>query len=187
MPPREPNHCTNPRREKKELRNGKQERTERKERTRKIENEPRTTIQLVTNIDLLRSPARPPFFSLSTLTLRHYPLRTAERARMPETALLFFFFFQNSRLKKSSWGGVEFFASPTVLNSCFLGIPHATWTPPLLVSCGTVQLLFDSSFPFFCTSSCTKLSSYQKRFHPDDLRLAHHISSAPSTSAQQQH
>ena len=56
------------------------------------------TTQLLTNIDLLRGPERPPSFSLSTLTLRHSPVRTAERARMRETAHLsaFVYFFQNS-------------------------------------------------------------------------------------------
>ena len=52
-------------------------------------------IQLLTNIGLLRGPERHPLFSLSTPSSRHSPLRTAERARMPETALLsaFIFFF----------------------------------------------------------------------------------------------
>ena len=51
-------------------------------------------IELLTNIDLLRGPERPPFLSLSTPTSRHSPLRTAERARIPETALLSVFFFK---------------------------------------------------------------------------------------------
>ena len=53
------------------------------------------SIQLLTNIDLLRGDEKPSFFSLSILTSRHSPLRSAERARMPETALfspvMFFF------------------------------------------------------------------------------------------------
>ena len=58
-------------------------------------------IQLLTNIDLLRGPERPPFSSLSTQNSRHSPLWPAERARMPETALLsaFILFFQDSSLK----------------------------------------------------------------------------------------
>ena len=79
-----------------------------------------TVIQLLTNIDLLRDPERPPSFLLSTLTLRHSLLRTAERARMPETALLsaFIFYFQNSILKVHFLGNLKFLL-PICLNSCF--------------------------------------------------------------------
>ena len=64
---------------------------------RKYPLQTKSVIQLLTNIDLLRGPERPPFLSLSTLNSRHSPLRTVERARMmPETALLsdFIIFFK---------------------------------------------------------------------------------------------
>ena len=74
------------------------------------------TIQLLTNIGLLKGPEIPPFFSLSTLTSRHSPLRTAERAQMPETALLsaFMFCFRNSRFLKHFFFEVEVFAFPMI-------------------------------------------------------------------------
>ena len=73
-----------------------------------------TVVQLLTNIHLLRGPERPPFFSLSTLTSRHYPLRTAEWARMPETAPLsaFVYFVQDLSFKVLFLWEVEFCASP---------------------------------------------------------------------------
>ena len=50
-------------------------------------------IQLLTNIDLLRGPEMPPLFFAFTLTVRRSPLRTAERARMPETAFVSAFMY----------------------------------------------------------------------------------------------
>ena len=59
-----------------------------------------TYIKLLTNIDFLRGPERPPLFSLFTRTLRNCPLPMAEGARMPinnpsQRFSVFFFFFQN--------------------------------------------------------------------------------------------
>ena len=68
----------------------------------------RSTCTITKNINLLRGPERPSFLSHFALTLRHCPLRTSERARMPETALLSacIYIFQIQVL-----GEVEIFAS----------------------------------------------------------------------------
>ena len=56
-------------------------------------------------------------FSLSTLTSGCFPLRTAEWAPMPETAPLSasqIFYFFKMQVKKSIFGDVEIFASPSL-------------------------------------------------------------------------
>ena len=123
-------------------------------------------IQLLTSIDLLRGPERPPFFELPTLTLRHSPLQTAERARMHETALLsaFIFFFQNSGLKVLFWGKLKFLLPPC-LKLLFSG--NITY----YLDSASVRYLRNG--PVFLR---TKLSSNQ-RSQPD-ISLAHHIISS---------
>ena len=60
-------------------------------------------IDILEKIYFLIGVERLPFVSLSAITSRHSSLRTTERARMPETALLsasqILIFHQNSSLK----------------------------------------------------------------------------------------
>ena len=68
-----------------------------------------------------RIPERPPFFSLPTNRLSL--LRTAERVRMPEAALLtFFVFFTKITFSKS-------FLLPLASKLLLFGILRTTWTP----------------------------------------------------------
>ena len=104
-------------------------------------------IEVLTKIDLLRGALRGlHFFSLSTLTVRRSPLRTAERARMPGTAFSVFFFFSKFKFVRAFWGDVEILASLMFKTPVFWehGIPPGH-TPPF-VSCGTVQLFFERNF-----------------------------------------
>ena len=115
------------------------------------------------------------FFSLSILNLRHSPLRAAERARMPEPALLsasqILILFFKIQVLRSFLGGKLNFLLPLSLKLLFFG--NTTYyldTPPF-------RYLRNgpSFFDFFLDvffSSCTKLSSYQ-RPQPDYLSLAH--------------
>ena len=89
------------------------------------------------------------FFSLSTLTWRHSPLWKAERAWMPETALLSAFtfcFLKIQAFKSPLFGEFEIFASPLFKTPFLGGIPHTTRTPSPVVTCGTVQLFFARKF-----------------------------------------
>ena len=110
---------------------------------------PGTDIHLLTNIDLLRGPERPPLFSLPTLTSRHSPLRTAERAGMPETTLLSAFLFFSKFQFKVLFGGKLKFLLPLCLKLLFFGSSThttCTWTTSPFVTYGTVQLVFEQSF-----------------------------------------
>ena len=147
-------------------------------------------VQLPTNIDLLRGPVRPPFFSLSTLTLSRSPLRTAERARMPETALLsaFSFFFPNSGVKVLFFGRLDFLL-PLSFKLLLFG--------NTIYYLDTVSFRYLRNGPSFLRFPFTFCMIVARSFHhntrqgsqPDDLSLAHHIiiSSAPPRSAQQRY
>ena len=66
---------------------------------------------------------------------------------MPETALLsaFMFFFKIQVFKSPFLDKLNFLL-PLGSKLLFLGIPHTTWTPLPLVTCGTVQCFFERSF-----------------------------------------
>ena len=127
---------------------------------------------------------------LSTLPLGHYPLRTAERAHMPETALL-------SAL-------ISFFCCQSVSLKLFCFLKLKCLLPLQILFFGNTTYYVDTaSFrylrngpvfffpnPFtFCTmiDAGSFHHNTRQRSQPNDLNLAHHmiVSSTPPSSGQQ--
>ena len=137
-----------------------------------------TSIQLLTKY---RSPERPSepyiFFAFHT-NFETYLLGTAERARMRETALLtatYYLFFSRFKSNGLFFWQVFFFHSPKFKNPVL-------WEYHIQYYLDTASSRYSRNGPGFLRflpsrfcCGCVKLSSYQKRSHPHDLRLAHHI------------